>query len=505
MDRKKNVKKGLFSGVINNILTLVLPFVSRTIIIYYLGAAYLGLGGVFNSIINILNISELGFASALSFILYKPIADDDKAKVCAILTFAKKCFRVIGGVVLILGLVLLPFLKSVVNSDIPDNINIYVLYSIFLLNSVISYFLFAYKRILFSAAQRYDLETTIASIVLILQYFAQIIILILTRNYYLFALMIVLASVLSNFLCQVVSCRQFPQYFSRGKLEQDDIKEIVRIVKGVFATKIGATINLSIDNVVISTLFGLILLGKYSNYFYIITVFISLFAVIHNSLRPTLGNCIITDSKRQMYDKLETISFIYTWGATIMAVGFLCIAQDFIGIWAGKEFVLPFSYVIALFCLFYIGRLFCIPTLFVEAAGLWYESKYINLIAAVLNVILSFVFAKFMGVIGVPIASALVALIANLGYLWSLFKYYFDDIDSKPYFLFVTRNMLFQLVMAVAVYYACKSICAATIPMLLLKASVVLILSMALFLLMGVINRDQFKKAIPFMRSLIRR
>ena len=504
MDRKTNVKKGLFSGVINNLLTLILPFVSRTVIIYYLGSAYLGLGGVFNSIVNILNISELGFASALSFILYKPIAENDSERVCAILSFSKKCFRVIGLIVLVLGLLFLPFLKNVVNTDIPKDINIYVLYAIFLLNSVVSYFLFSYKRVLLSAAQRYDLETTIASIVLILQYIAQIIILIFTRNYYLFIGMTVLASVLSNILCEVVSRKHFPEYFCKGVLPKQDISEVVRIVKGVFATKIGATINSSIDNIVISTLFGLVLLGKYSNYYYIITVFISLFAVIHNSLRPTLGNCIITDTKQQMYDRLETISLIYTWGATIVSVGFLCIAQDFILIWAGEDYLLPFSYVIALFFLFYFSRLFCVPTLFVEAAGLWYESKYINLIAAGLNVVLSFVFAHFIGVIGIPIASTLVSLLANFGYLRSLFKYYYKGVNSRKYVLSIFETMLFQLLMALGVYYVSKFILVDSIPSLLYKAFAILALSLLFMSIYGIIFRRRLQKVWPFLMSLIK-
>jgi len=504
MDRKTNVKKGLFSGVINNLLTLILPFVSRTVIIYYLGSAYLGLGGVFNSIVNILNISELGFASALSFILYKPIAENDNERVCAILSFSKKCFRVIGLIVLALGLLFLPFLQKVVNADIPQEINIYVLYAIFLLNSVVSYFLFSYKRVLLSAAQRYDLETTIASIVLILQYIAQIIILIVTRNYYLFIGMTVLASVLSNILCEVVSRKHFPEYFCKGVLPKQDISEVVRIVKGVFATKIGATINSSIDNIVISSLFGLVLLGKYSNYYYIITVFISLFAVIHNSLRPTLGNCIITDTNRQMYDRLETISLIYTWGASILSVGFLCIGQDFILIWAGEDYILPLSYVISLFFLFYISRLFCVPTLFVEAAGLWYESKYINLIAAGLNVVLSFVFAHFIGVIGIPIASTLVSLLANLGYLRSLFKYYFKGENSREYILSIVEAMLFQLLMASVVYYVSKFVLVDSIPSLLFKSFFILALSLLFITIYGFINRRRLQMVWPFLMSIIK-
>lgn len=504
MDRKKNVKKGLVSGVINNLLTLILPFVSRTIIIYYLGSAYLGLSGVFGSIINILNMSELGFGSALSFVLYKPIAENDEEKVCAILAFAKKCFRAIGLVVLAIGAMVVPFLHKVVNSDIPSDINIYILYSIFLLNSVVSYFLFSYKRLLFSAAQRYDLETTIASIVLILQYIAQIVILVLMKDYYLYIGMTVVASILSNILCEVVTRKYFPKYVCRGRLPKSDYSKIIKIVKGVFATKIGATINLSIDNVVISALFGLILLGKYSNYYYIILIFISLFAVVHNSLRPTLGNCIITDTKSQMYEKLETISFVYTWGASIISVGFLCLAQDFIYIWAGEDFLLPFSYVIVLFALFFLGRMFCVPTLFVEAAGLWYESKYINLITAGLNVLLSLVLAHNVGVVGVPIASVIVTLLANLGYLHTLFSLYFENVNSKLYIISLLKTMLLQLITAAIVYLACFRIVVDSIFSFVLKGFVVVSLSVACFFIFSIIDRKRFQKSWPFVRSLFK-
>lgn len=505
MDRKTNVKRGLISGVINNVLTLILPFVSRTVIIYYLGSAYLGLGGVFNAIVNILNISELGFASAMSFILYRPIAENDSDRVCAILSFSKNCFRIIGVIVLVLGLLFLPFLKKVVNADIPPEINIYVLYGIFLLNSIVSYFLFAYKRVLLSAAQRYDLETAIASIVLILQYVAQIIILIVSRNYYLFIGMTIVSSLLSNILCEIVSRKHFSGFFCKGVLPKQEVSEVVRIVKGVFATKLGATINSSIDNVVISTLFGLVILGKYSNYYYIITVFVSLFAVIHNSLRPTLGNCIITDTKQQMYDRLESISLIYTWGATLLSVVFLCIAQDFILVWAGEDYVLPYSYVIALFFLFYFGRLFCVPTVFVEAAGLWYESKYINLIAVGLNVVLSFTFAQFMGVIGIPIASTLVSLLANMGYLKSLFKYYFKGENGKKYILTVVKNMFFQLFMAIGVFYATRYIEVDSLLSLVFKALAVFLLSLLFMLVCGTFYWRRLQNVWPFLRALVKR
>ena len=131
MDRMNNARKGIGFGIINNILNVVLPFVSRTIILYTLGTQYLGLGGLFTSVINVLNISELGFSAAVSYILYKPVADGDDEKVCAILGFARKCFFVIGMVVLTGGIIVMPFLKNLISGDIPEDINIYLLYLLY--------------------------------------------------------------------------------------------------------------------------------------------------------------------------------------------------------------------------------------------------------------------------------------------------------------------------------------------------------------------------------------
>ena len=65
------------ASVAIRVSTLLLSFASRTVFIYVLGAEYLGLNGLFTNILSFLALSELGLGSAIAFLLYKPIAEND--------------------------------------------------------------------------------------------------------------------------------------------------------------------------------------------------------------------------------------------------------------------------------------------------------------------------------------------------------------------------------------------------------------------------------------------
>ena len=92
---------------------------------------YVGLGSLFTSILQVLSFAELGIGSALVFSMYKPIAEGDDDKVCALLNFYRKTYRVIGCVILIFGLVMMPFLQYLIAGELPNGINLQVLFLIY--------------------------------------------------------------------------------------------------------------------------------------------------------------------------------------------------------------------------------------------------------------------------------------------------------------------------------------------------------------------------------------
>ena len=87
MSRTEFAKKNVKFGLIARLLTLVINFITRTIFIRILGNQALGVNSLYTELLTMLSFAELGFASALVFAMYKPVADDDEEKVVKLLFF----------------------------------------------------------------------------------------------------------------------------------------------------------------------------------------------------------------------------------------------------------------------------------------------------------------------------------------------------------------------------------------------------------------------------------
>ena len=130
----------LFSGI-----RLVFPFLNRTLFLWLLGPEFLGLNGLFTSILGVLSLAELGFGRAVICSMYKPVADGDRVLLRAYLRFYRTLYRTVGLAVFGVGLCLAPFLRQLIHGDIPAGLNLYILYFAHLFNTAASYFFFAYR------------------------------------------------------------------------------------------------------------------------------------------------------------------------------------------------------------------------------------------------------------------------------------------------------------------------------------------------------------------------
>ena len=111
-DRTKNAKRNILFGLLNKIFSIILPFLTRTFLIQTIGAEYLGVDSLFTSLLQILNLSELGFSSAVVFSMYEPMAHQRTDEICALLNFFRKVYVIIGIVKLVsLVLFLIGFMR----------------------------------------------------------------------------------------------------------------------------------------------------------------------------------------------------------------------------------------------------------------------------------------------------------------------------------------------------------------------------------------------------------
>ncbi len=95
--------------MLTQILSLIFKFIIQTIFIKTLGAEYLGVNGLFTNVLQMLSLAELGIGSAITYNLYKPLANNNEKEIKAYMNFYKKAYNFIGLFILIIGLCITPF------------------------------------------------------------------------------------------------------------------------------------------------------------------------------------------------------------------------------------------------------------------------------------------------------------------------------------------------------------------------------------------------------------
>jgi len=368
MSRTDNIKKNLTFNIIRYVTQLVLQFFLRTVLIYTMGVEYLGLNGLFTNIFSFLNLAELGIGSAIVFSMYKPIAEGDTEKVKTLQAMYKKFYLIICIVVLVLGLGLTPFIKYFMSGGIVANINVYVLYLMYLLNTLVGY-LCAHKRSLLFAYQRNDIESKIRTICLICMTIIQMGVLLLTKNYYLYFAITIVFTIIECLWIYIVAKKKYPEIDGPSQpLDNETKKVITKNVAALSMHKIGTSVVLSTDNILISSFLGVVLLGAYSNYFMIISALTSVYSVLSNALTASVGNLVASADSEYSYSRFKTIRFIFSYLSAFCAVCLVSLFQPFMEVWTGGgEYMLEFSTVVLIVISFYLSRMRTAVNLYKDA------------------------------------------------------------------------------------------------------------------------------------------
>ena len=124
IERTKNATRNIIFGVILRAYQIIVPFLMRTAMIYLMGVQYLGLNSLFTSVLQVLNLAELGVGSAMIYSMYRPIAEDDNTTICALMKLYRTYYRLIGLIIAVVGCILTPFIPKLISGDIPQGINI---------------------------------------------------------------------------------------------------------------------------------------------------------------------------------------------------------------------------------------------------------------------------------------------------------------------------------------------------------------------------------------------
>lgn len=483
MNRKKNATRNIIFGTCLKLYQIVVPFLMRTIMIYFMGVQYLGLNSLFTSVLQVLNLAELGVGSAMVYSMYKPVAEHDNNTICALMGLYRKYYRIIGMVVLAAGCVIIPFVPHLIKSDVPEGINIYVLYVMNLLATVFTYWLYAYKNSILQAYQRNDIVSKVTIITDTIKYILQIFTIVFLKNYYMYVLVLILLQIASNIITAAVVTRMYPEYRCKGSLPKEEVAQINSRIRDLFTSKIGAVIVNSADTVVISAFLGLTVLAIYQNYFFIISSVIAFIAVVFNSCTAGIGNSIIVETKEKNYNDFKKFTFLIAWIAGFCTVCIVCLMQPFMNIWmnGNEKLMLGMSEVVCFCIYFFVYEIQQLLLTYKDAAGMWHEDKYRPLVTALTNLALNIIMVQFFGLYGVLLSTVISIIFIGMPWLfYNLFTVLFKR-NAAKYVIRVVYYTIITIVISIITYSVCSLVPFTGIAELIVKLIVCIIVPNLLF------------------------
>lgn len=500
--RTKNTLRNIVFGSVNRIINIILPFISRTVILYVMGTQYLGLSSLFSSILSFLSLTELGIGAAMIYSMYKPIAENDHATIKALLNLYKRIYRIIGLIILVLGLCLLPFLKVLVPEALPEDINLHLLYIIYLVNTVLSYWLFAYKNAMLQAYQRDDINSKIASIISPLSYVIMLGSLAATKNYYAYVIWLPIFTVITNILRLVLVNRSFPDMVPEGEVSPELKKSIFKKTSALIGTKLNTVVLNAADNIVMSAFLGLTAIAMYGNYHYIMSSIIGFLGIVYSSMTAGLGNSLQTDSLDDNYRNFEKFSFINSWLVGWCTVCLVCLYQPFMKLWVGEELMFPFYVVLEMGVYFYIYQIRKIPVVYKDAAGIWWEDRFRPYVCMVVNVVLNILLVQMIGISGIILSTVFSLCVSIPWENYTIFKYVFHR-SSRSYYgkMFLSAG---TMLLAGAVTLWLCSFLGDSIAAFFGKGIVCVIVPNMIFVACNC-KRKEFKETMAFAKRIVKR
>jgi O-antigen/teichoic acid export membrane protein len=403
-------------------VTILVGLIAQSIFISTLGIEYLGINGLFTNIVSMLGLVELGLGAAVYYYLYKALATNDTERIKSLVGFFKKSYRVIALSVFVLGICVIPFLSLIVG-DINISVNISFIYLLFLVDIVASYLLIYKRSVLYADQNNYILSIVHIGYILLVNGL-QIAILLTTRNYYMYLAIKIIMRLAENVLLTIISNKKYPFLKDKSVEPIDDLtkKDLFKKIKGLSFHKIGSYLVLGTDSIIISIFFGITTVGLYSNYFLVIGAINLILYQAMQAITASVGNLLYNNSSKISFEVYKKLRFANFWVSCLAFSGFLVVMNSFITVWIGHQYLLSISVLFALSINLYLTLIRGPVNSFKEAAGIFYEDRYVPIVESVVNIVLGLILLHIFGLAGVFIATICSTLILHL-YSYPKFVY----------------------------------------------------------------------------------
>ncbi|MDZ5254371.1 oligosaccharide flippase family protein [Clostridium sp. LIBA-8841] len=453
--RTKNAVKNISMSLMAQIVIIILGFISRKVFIDNLGTEYLGINGLLTNVLSMMVLIESGIGISIVYNLYKPLAEGNKEKITALVTLYKKAYKVLAFIIIGVSVTLYPLLGKVMKTEKQIS-GLLLVYGIFVLKNVVSY-LNAYKWALINADQKGYVLTRNNLIFQIVTTISKIIVLMITQNYLLFLFVELLIFAIQNLVNTKVVKEMYPYVNSKYNysIDSETKNNINKNVRAMFLHNIGGYLVFSTDNILISSFINVSTVGLYSNYTMIIGQLSGLLSPIIGGIGAGIGNLIATENEEKVYEIFKTTFFISFWIYSFATIFLYNLLEPFINWWIGEGYLLNEFVFSVILINFYINGMRSVIGTYKSKAGLFVQDKYMPVLEGIVNLVMSLILIKYLGLVGVFLGTTISTLIVPF---WNQPRIVYKELFKKSVSKYFVTYLVYLIIMLL-VGYLTTNIC----------------------------------------------
>lgn len=386
-----------------------MQFIVRTVFIKTLGKDYLGLEELFVNILFFLSLTELGFGHAIVFKLYEPIAKQNIDRIIALMKFYRKVYVSIGCLIVVIGVIIYPFLPYLIKDyhKLQSlNINVAVVFGLYLLRSASSYMFFAYKAAIVRAHQKNYILSSIECFFNIVIGCGQILVLYLFKDFEIYVAAYIIGIILENIAYARVADKMYPyiNMDTNESISSAEIKDLFKDCSALFLYKMNYAVVFASGNIIISTFLGLGMVAMYANYFVFFKAIRRLLDKVFTAVVHSVGDLHTTNDVEHEYDVFKILGFLASVLGATAFVGMSLVANEFIYVWIGSKWLLRWEFAIIIGLEMYSTAIKLYLGKYRSAYGLFQQAKFRPIFSMVINLICSLILVHIWGVYGVMAA-----------------------------------------------------------------------------------------------------
>ena len=410
-------------GILFYIASIIVTFFSRRIFLSYLGADFIGLTGTLGSILNFLNISEVGIATCIGYFLYKPIEEGDRQKICEIVSLFGWLYQIVGSIILCGGIFISIFFPLIfAHTSMPLGI-IYFTFFSFIGSNIIGYYI-NYRHILLDSDQKTYKFSIWSQSGGIAKTIVQIILAYYYQNLYVWAAM---EFVFNIFICWAINYvidKEYPWLIvnkSNGRFIFKKYPEILVKAKQIVIHRLKNFFLSKSDEILIFAFESLRMVTYFGNYMMIVGRLTGLFNTVFTGMNASIGNLVAEGNTWNIKKVFWEFAAFRYWTTGIFIITLTFLINPFIGWWLGSQYILQNHIVLLILLNMYIMLTRPSVDLFINAYGL-YSDIWAAYAEGLINLTITLIVGYYYGLIGILLGKTVSMLF--LVVLW------------KPYYLY---------------------------------------------------------------------